>query len=218
MGVVPQGNRFPVLNTLGINPQVQQFFKPWLEVSADNKLSLKYPSLESNQRDEEIVTSHGSIVPSTPGIWCAGTHFPNIVRHNFLFYSGLEALSFCSMATDWLLRPGYIAFSALGVCPVAFQINALRQKFPNARLHTVFGNDILGRITDCKVALWSTTKDALFKIERDIIIGRYNSKIFRIAEPGFSLSRFEKESGLRTGIRTHKPKAGFSTFYEVLRG
>lgn len=207
----------PALTALGIKPQVQQFFEPWLELNSDQKLSLTYSSQKTNLSEKEFITHHGSIAPLTTGIWCAGGHHPNSVRHNFLFYSGLEALSFCSMATDWLVKPSFAVFSALGLCPSAGQISILEHRFPNARLHTVFGNDILGRITDCKVALWSKTKDALFQIEKDVIVGQYNGKILQIPEPIFSLSLFEKKSNLRAGVRTHKPKAGILTFSNLLR-
>lgn len=207
----------PALTALGIKPRVQQSFEPWLEVSSDEELSLTYSSPKANLKEEEFINRSGSIVPSAAGIWCAGAYHPNSVRHNFLFYSGLEALSFCSMATDWLVRPGFAVFSALGLCPSASQISLLQYRFPNARLHTVFGNDILGRITDCKVALWSKRRDAVFNIEKDVIVGNYNGKIFRIPEPIFSLSLFEQKCGLRSGIRTHKPKAGISTFTNILR-
>ncbi len=171
----------------------------------------------TNRKQGEVINTRGSLIPSTTGIWCAGAHHPHTVRHNFLFYSAIEVLSFCSMNIDWLARPGNVAFSALGLCPVASQVGILRSRFPNAHLHTVFGNDVLGRITDCKVALWAKRKDAHFQVHQDIIIAQYNSKTFRIPEPIFSLNLFEKKSSLRAGIRTHKPKAGFATFLELLK-
>ena len=207
----------PILAALGIKPQVQYFFEPWLEVSSETELQFSYTDQAINRKKREVINAHGSLIPSTTGIWCAGAHHPNTVRHNFLFYSAIEVFSFCTINTGWLARPGNVAFSALGLCPIASQVEVLRSRFPNARLHTVFGNDVIGRITDCKVALWAKRKDAHFQVHQDIIIAQYNSKTFRIPEPIFSLNLFEKKSSLRAGIRTHKPKAGFATFLELLK-
>ena len=207
----------PVLTALGIKPQVQYFFEPWLEVSSETELQFSYMDQATSRKQGEVINTRGSLIPSTTGIWCAGSHHPHTVRHSFLFYSAIEVLSFCSMNTDWLVRPGNVAFSAFGLCPTASQVGILRSRFPNARLHTVFGNDVLGRITDCKVALWAKRKDAHFQMYQDIIIARYNSKTFRMPEPIFSLNLFEQKSSLRAGIRTHKPKAGFATFLELLK-
>ena len=207
----------PVLGALGIKSQVQYFFEPWLEVSSETELQFSYTDQATNRKQGEVINTRGSLIPSTTGIWCAGAHHPSTVRHNFLFYSAIEALSFCSMNTDWLARPGNCTFSALGLCPTASQIEVLRSKFPNARLHTVFGNDVLGRITDCKVALWAKIRDARFQLHQDMIIARYNNETLRMPEPMFSLNLFEQKSGLRAGIRTHKPKAGISDFLQLLR-
>ena len=207
----------PFLAALGIKPEVQHFFEPWLEVSSETELQFSYLDQAINRKKREVLNAHGSLIPSTTGIWCAGALHPNTVRHNFLFNSAIEVLSFCSMNIGWLARPGNVAFSALGLCPVASQVEALRSRFPNARLHTVFGNDVLGRIADCKVALWAKGKDADFHMHQDIIIAQYNSKSFRIPESIFSLHFFEKKSSLRAGIRTHKPKAGFVSFFELLK-
>ncbi len=207
----------PFLAALGIKSPVQHFFEPWLEVSSETELQFSYTDQAINRKKREVINAYGSLIPSTTGIWCAGAHHPHTVKHNFLFYSAIEVLSFCSMNTDWLAKPGNVAFSALGLCPVASQVEMLRSRFPNARLHTVFGNDVLGRIADCKVALWAKGKDADFHMHQDIIIAQYNSKSFRIPESIFSLHFFEKKSSLRAGIRTHKPKAGFVSFFELLK-
>lgn len=207
----------PFLAALGIKPQVQHFFEPWLDVSTETELQFSYTDQTTSQKNWEVINAYGTLIPSTTGIWCAGAYHPNTVRHSFLFYSAIEVLSFCTMNTDWLIRPGNVAFSALGLCPVASQVEVLRSRFPNARLHTVFGNDVLGRIADCKVALWAKGKDAHFYMHQDIIIVQYNSKSFRIPEPIFSLHLFEQKSSLRAGIRTHKPKAGFAAFFELLK-
>ncbi|MES2446593.1 MAG: hypothetical protein V4546_05390 [Bacteroidota bacterium] len=206
----------PVLSTLGIKPPVQDFFAPWLKVTAKEEIGLVYPGQEKSPV-WEIISPYGSLVPTTSGIWCAGANYPLMARHNFLFYSATEALCFCSMNTHWLARPGSAVFSALGLLPSTAQIGTLRLKFPHARLHVVFGSDLPGRVMDCKAALWSKEKNGHFRVQQDGVAIRYGGKTFLIPEPKFSLHRFEQQSGLRAGLRAHKPKAGFSSFLEMIR-
>lgn len=206
----------PVLSALGIKPAVQDFFAHWLKKTAKQEIGLVYPEQEKSPV-WEIISPEGSRVPTTSGVWCAGTDHPLIARHNFLFYSATEALCFCSLNMHWMARPGSAVFSALGLLPSAGQIGMLRRRFPHARLHIVFGSDLPGRVMDCKAALWSKGKNAHFQVQRDGVAIRYGGRSFLIPEPKFSLHRFEKESGLRAGIRTHKPKDGFSSFQEMIR-
>ncbi len=206
----------PVLSALGIKPAVQDFFAPWLKMTAEEEVGLVYPGGEKSPV-WEIISPYGSLVPTTGGVWCAGAEHPLMVRHNFLFYSATEALCFCSLHTRWLSRPGSIVFSALGLLPSVGQIGMLRRRFPNSRLHIVFGSDLPGRVMDCKAALWSKGKNAHFLVQQDGVSVHYLGKTFLIPVPKFSLHRFERESGLRAGLRTHKPKAGFSSFLEMIR-
>lgn len=205
-----------VLTAAGIKPEVQQFFLPWQEVQSEDMLIAKFMAGKTHEKEERISPS-GSLVPSTVGIWSAGAHHPAIARHHFLFYSVLEAMCFCNIHHDWLKRPGSVVFSALGLLPLSNQIISLTSRFSNAKLHTVFGNDLPARILDCKIGLWSKGKDAIFELEDDVVIIHYREKIFHIPEPLFSLNRFELKSGLRAQVRTHKPPVGYASFKALLK-
>ncbi|WP_298938287.1 hypothetical protein [uncultured Dysgonomonas sp.] len=105
------------------------------------------------------------------------------------------------------------AFASLGLLPTKEQFTWLKIQFPNAKIHTIFDNGISGRVADCKVATWQIGKNARFSLADDHGEFYYNKKKHRIPVNIFSLSRFEKLSGIRSGVRTHKPKAPFETFY-----
>jgi len=62
------------------------------------------------------------------------------------------------------------------------------------------------------VATWQLFKNARFSLANDQGEFCYNKKKHRIQMNIFSLSRFEKLSGIRSGIREHKPKGPFKTF------
>jgi hypothetical protein len=107
-----------------------------------------------------------------------------------------------------------IAFASLGLLPTKEQFTWLKTLFPNAKIHTVFNSGISGRVADCKVAIWQLGKNARFRLANDHGEFYYTKKKYRIPVNIFSLSRFEKLSGIRSGIRPHKPKAPFETFYK----
>lgn len=110
--------------------------------------------------------------------------------------------------------PCLIAFASLGLLPTKEQFTWLKSLFTNAKIHTVFDGGISGRVADCKVATWQLRKNARFSLDGDHGEFYYNKKKYRIPVNIFSLSRFERLSGIHAGTRTHKPKAPFETFYQ----
>lgn len=176
------------------------FFMPWLETSPDGALHFVPDA------------GHGEAVTRS-----AGVADPVMVRRHFLFYSAIDALCFCNLHPGWLQGPGSCAFSTLGLLPTASQLKALQQRFPNATMAGVFGNDLFGRVLDCRIALWLMGKDARFHYADGIVCCDYRGRPFRIPEPEFSLHRFRQLSGLRSAYRTFKPKSGFTSFREMHR-
>lgn len=187
------------LSDLGnIGSFVLDFFAPWMVESPDGELSFK-----SSEIDKSVMTCQ------------AGVHDPAMVRRHYLFYSAIEVFCFCNLNAGCLERPGSSAFTLLGLLPVAEEIKKLLFDLPNAKIFTVLDNDILGRTLDCKIALWSKNKDAGFYLHKDSMMCNYQNRTYQFRENEFSLSRFEKSCGLRSGIRTYKPKAGFVSFAEL---
>ena len=193
-------DKLALLDIKRLNPQVQDFFAPWLNGITEGELHFTSPDFH------------------TPAGLCpAGVSDPVMVRHHFLCYSAIEVLCFCNQHTNWLERPGSSAFTPLGLFPSAGQIKQLQLCFPNAKIFTVLDNDLIGRTLDCKLALWSKNRDAGFYLRRDNMMCNYLDKIFWIPEKEFSLHRFQQLSGLRSGIRTFKPRVGFISFLELHR-
>jgi hypothetical protein len=139
---------------------------------------------------------------------------PPQVSHLFLSHSAAEILCFCQFNPHWLDSPGKVAFAALGLLPTADQVVFLKKRVPNAKIHTLFDTGVTGRVIDCKVALWLRKIDALFLVAGDLVEIRFRRNNFSIPSCAFSLNRFEKITGLRSGIRTHKSKSGLGSYYE----
>lgn len=154
------------------------------------------------------------LVPASTGIWLAYDGLPVQVRHLFLSHTAADILSFCHFFPSWLKISDTIAFAAVGPIASNPQISLLKRQFFNAKVHTLFDVGITGRVTDCKVALWIKGTDATFIVDRELIHVSYHRNKFVIPVEAFSLNRFEKTVGIRSGIRTHKPKGNFNSFCE----
>jgi len=161
----------------------------------------------------ETWTTGQHLVPLSSAIWLAHEGFPGQVRHLFLGHSAIDILCFCQLRPEWLQRPGSVAFAALGLLATSAQVNFLKQRFTNAKVHTLFDAELTGRVTDCKVALWYSGKDASFRIADDLVQINYHNRKIIIPTVVFSLNRFEKTVALRSNIRTHKPK-DFNSYHE----
>jgi len=157
-------------------------------------------------------------VPTTDGCWQASRDAPYQVRHLFLGNAASDLICFCNFHPHWLAPSCSIAFAALGLLPQRFQVLQLIEKYPNAKIHSVFDADTTGRTADCLLALWRVGRGAGFWLVSDMVHVNFNGTVHQFAVEAFSLSRFEKVAGFRSGIRTHKPKGGYSTFYECFKG
>ncbi len=192
---------------------VFDFFREHL-IDRDSSLQFTFRD-DMGNREMEYWSNDIHMVPTTDGIWLAYKGFPAQVRHLFLSHSAADILCFCHYNSNWLTAEGNIAFAALGLVASSGQLHLLKDIFFNAKVHTLFEAGITGRVSDCKVALWLKNRDATFRLDgEDIHIGYHKSK-FSIPAQLFSLNRFEKIAGIRSGIRTHKPKACYCSFYEL---
>lgn len=187
-----------------INPFVQAFFADHITVNEDTFIFSYQDNLHRLAMEHWTPGQH--LVPVAAGIWLVNKGFPAQARHLFLSHSAADILCFCQLRPEWLRIPGNVAFAALGLLATATHVHFLKERFANAKVHTLFDAGITGRVTDCKVALWRAGKDASFKITDDLVQIKYHNRKFSISTAVFSLNRFEKTVALRSHIRTHKPK------------
>nr|WP_068891000.1 hypothetical protein [Pedobacter panaciterrae] len=196
---------------LAVASAVTDFFKSHITIQHGTFLF----SYLDNQRipATEYWTTGQHLVPLSAGIWLVNEGFPAQVRHLFLSHSAADILCFSQLRPEWLRVPGNVAFAALGLLATAAQVHFLKERFANAKVHTLFDVGLTGRVTDCKIALWRAGKDASFKITDDFVQISYRSRKFSIPAAVFSLNRFEKTVALRSNIRTHKPQ-DFNSYHE----
>lgn len=194
-----------------INPDVLGFFTN--QIIAQNETFLFSYQQGHCKPAMETWAPGQHLVPLSSAIWLVHDGFPTQVRHLFLSHSAADIICFCQLRPEWLRRQGNVAFAALGLLATSAQIHFLRERFTGAKVHTLFDAELTGRVTDCKVALWGSGKDAGFRIADDQVQINYRNRKFSIPTAVFSLSRFEKTVALRSNFRTHKPN-GFNSYHE----
>ncbi len=196
----------------GLNPAVQVFFLNWVTVK-NGVLLFFYQDKRVNLATEYWAPPR-HLVPVSSGIWLVYEGFAAQVRYLFIGGSAADILCFCQFNPDWLKGDCTVAFAALGLLPNAAQIVFLKERFHNAKIHTLFENGITGRVTDCKIALWQKGKDASFMVINDQVQITYKNRRYKIPVAVFSLNRFETAIGIRSKIRTHKPKGCPGSYHE----
>lgn len=197
---------------LQLKAEVRNFFAPYMDMFEDKIL---FPYTFGNQIvDHESCNENGVRIPVSKGVWLATNSLPLSVTDLFIGHSAGDIMCFCHYYPNWIIPHRPSAFASLGLLPTKEQFTWLKSLFANAKIHTVFDGGISGRVADCKVATWQIGKSAKFSLVDEHGEFYCNKKRYRIPVGSFSLNRFERLSGIRAGIRTHKPKAPFETFYQ----
>lgn len=100
---------------------------------------------------------------------------------------------------------------SIGILPEKVRLQTLIPYLRNKKIILLMPDDLLGRIADIKIAAWLRKHDVqLTHCQTGTIQIAFKNKIYNFPEHKISLSAFEKASGFRSKIRTHKIK--FSIF------
>jgi hypothetical protein len=193
----------------GLKPEVINLFTPFFRYT-DGRLIFHYGN--------EVVESWAPEwhrVPSTSEFWLANADHANLITDLYISYSAAELLCFISQRAFILKYPEQLAFAAIGLLPSSTQIAALKSTFPLVRWHLIFDTNLVGCIADAAIATWFKGRSVSFQVNDEQVIIRYSDKPFVMDSGDFSLSRFERITGLRAGMRTHKPLRGITSFIEL---
>jgi hypothetical protein len=188
-----------LLTSLGIPDDVQDFF---------NCRELRF-----DFGDEVELFGHGfHMVPNTSSLWVAGQGTGRFV---IVTSSAMEAISFLTCNKRHYPAFESLTFIAIGCLPHEKQAFWIKKRFPKSKFILVFGNDLLGRLADIKIAAGLSKKTIRLILLNSKIQIIYEGRSFEFDNESLSLNVFEKSAGLRTGIRTVKPKET-NTFLDQL--
>lgn len=155
-------------------------------------------------------------IPASQEMWLANATYPDLITDLYIGCSAADLVCFTSQRPQGLLKhPEQLAYAALGLLPNTQQVNHLKALFPFARWHLLFTPDLLGKIADASIAAWLKTNRVSFRLSADRITARYRDRLFQFEPDSFSLHRFELATGMRSGVRTHKPPRGYLSFSDL---
>ncbi|MGJ1534804.1 hypothetical protein ACR784_07285 [Sphingobacterium multivorum] len=200
------------MNASDLDQDVIRFFEPFFEKSIRGiEFSYRYFS----DQPKEIWNSNGYVNEVASGIWKAHHQIPNSVIHLFIASTCTDILCFAHLFPQYVDNALSIAFASVGYLPSRENYRELICEFPNAKIHLISENSLIGKIFDCKIALWSRTIDSKFQIIGDLIKIEFGSQSLVLPIEKFSVNYFEVISGKRFALRTHKPVKGFLNFHKL---
>jgi hypothetical protein len=177
------------LTRLGVPPKVQQFF------------AVEDPIFDfGNETEYFSDTIHR--VPATSNLWMAGNQF---ARQVIITFSAMEAIAFLTLNQTAYQNFNDLLFIATGARIGNGQLSWIRLNLKGREFTMAFGNDLIGRITDIKVATAIRNKAARLTFQEGNVITWLKEKKMVFEEDKLSLHAFEATLGIRTMIRTCKP-------------
>lgn len=189
------------LTRLGVPLDIQAFFKISGEISFDY----------GNTR--EIYLDGRHYVPATNNIWFAGDR---TAKQVLISYSVLEIMAFLTLNKRRYTNFQHLALVAIGNRLYPGQLDWLRINFKGRRFTLLFGEDLIGRITDVKVAAGlKHIPLRILHINGKVLLCRDNQvEVFE--EEEVTLNQFKTVFAIRGRIATRKSLLA-STFLEQLR-
>lgn len=198
----------PLLSKLGVGQSVQRFFYKTFYYDQAGRLVFPY-QYNGQSKDNEVFGFKTVRLACTNGFWSAGDHHqPSNI---FLSFSAMEAIAFAHVNYSKFNGFSRCLFVALGVKPTKPQILFLKRRFKNSNFHTVFSNDLIGKIYDCQASLWLSNKDCTFCLNDNLITvtaiadDKSTQKAVSISRGQFSYFAFHRQFGKRSNLKTHKP-------------
>lgn len=123
----------------------------------------------------------------------------------------MEAIAFLTLHRHHYTDLTQLRFIAIGTCGGLPKADAVK-------ITLLFGKDLLGRLWDVKVSATLRHKSILIRFDdKDRFRFTYGSRSVALYHQRVSLNTVQTGLGLRSAIRTIKPKGGFNTFLEQLK-
>jgi hypothetical protein len=177
------------LTKLGVPPRIQQFF------------ALEEPIFDfGNESEYFSETIHRVAV--TNNLWMAGDLF---ARQVIITFSAMEAIALLTLNQAKFSNYKELLFIATGARVRDGQLKWIKKNLQGREFTLAFGNELIGRITDIKVAAAIRDKSVKLSFQEGNVIAWLKEKKIVFEEDKLSLHAFETAFGIRTMIRTCKP-------------
>jgi hypothetical protein len=189
-----------LLTALGVSPQVQALF---------NIGDLVFDYGDSFEQFE--CGFHK--VPACQNLWRSGNEFASQV---IITNSVMEAVAFAQLNLQKNPDLDALFFISIGNGFYPAKLNWIRKRLKKRKFTLVFGDDLLGRLQDIKVATALRNRKVTLHWSDPNITIKTGARNFKMNSDKISLASFEREAGIRTAVRTSKP-LNRMTFLEQLK-
>src|SRR5690554_6381132 len=195
---------YKLLNYLGVAEEVQMIFSSVIHEEPSGKLNFCYRDNSDEMVDKEHFTMK-SFKPAASGMAVCSPSGRELVTDMYVSDSLMSLIAFCHF---YFKRRSFrqVVFCSTGVKPEKGLLLRYWKEYNKAKIHLLFGNSILGRVLDCKLAHWVRGEDHSFYLHHSQIISLGpNGKSITISREGFSMRSYFRRLGGRNLVTTHKP-------------
>lgn len=142
-------------------------------------------------------------VPTSQNVWRASR---DCVTEVIITHSAMEAVAYITLNSYSHSVIENIGFIAIGNYPHALQTGWIRDTFKKRKITLVFGNCLLGILADIRVVAGLRSLQLRMTLDGNCIKLESKGLTHSIEQGSLSLYLFEKAFGIRSGIKTSKPK------------
>ncbi len=199
----------PILTDLGVPAEVQFFFQKNFKYEK-NALHFLYGD------SYELYNNQVHHIPANANCWIGGDPCFHNVRELFICSSAMEAIAFLSVNLNLYKSIEHLSFVSLGLLPCRNHFEFIRFNRKGQKLSLVMGSDVLGRVSDIKIATGIYRHSTQAILAGNCIEMIFKGESFIFSQNAITLSAFEKRTKFRSRIRTYKA-VNSSSFLDGLK-
>ena len=195
---------YELLDYLGVDREVQRLFSSVINQEHSGRIYFDFRDSTSEIVDREYFTvTH--LKKASKGVSLCIPEDVQVVRDAFISNSMIELVAFCHCLNKRSSFRNAVFFST-GLKPDRELFLEFWSRFKNAKVHLLYGNSLLGRVTDCKIAHWLRGEDYSFYLSGSQIISSAPvEETIALAREAFSMRSYFRRRGGRNLVATHKP-------------
>lgn len=213
----------------GINPKTVETFMPFIRRIKDQQGNSNYSNIAfpyTNPMDKETKVNNYEIRnygfkgmaaggDKSNSLWIADfCSHPQMAQHIYFAESALDAMSFYQLNNNKIKLEESV-FCSVGGYISPNQIKNALAKYPQAKVHTCFDNDLNGNLYDIKVQGIIGKTEIEIKQNKDCVDFRVKDREFSLNKDQVSIENFREKSKTVASMIVHKAN-GAKDFNEIL--
>lgn len=198
------GISIELLDCLGVDQEGQRLFASAINQEFSGRIYFNHRDSTSEIAGREYFTVTHLKKASEKVSLCLSEDV-HIVKDAFISNSMIELIAFCHCLNKRASFRTAVFFST-GLKPDRQLFLEFWRKFKNAKVYLLYGNSLLGRIIDCKIAHWLRGEDYSFYLcGSQVVSSAPGEETIAFPREGFSMRSYFRRRGGRNPVATCKP-------------